>query len=108
MYKPFAATALISILCTVAVFAGAEWFPKWTDRNLFTIIGILYLGSFMALVILSIRDYKLIYVKKHLIANILLIILSTPVTLISEVLLKDYYRAGLNEVIKIIKNIYSH
>lgn len=97
MYRPFFITAIISFFFAISFRAGFCYFRDFTDDWLLTLIGYYYVFSLLIIAGLSLRDFKIIYSKKTVLINIILILISTPVTLVSVMIIKMPVTTFLSE-----------
>lgn len=82
LYRPFKITAFLSVIGSISFFIGLRVNNYFSDIMLAPFLLLVYFGIILAIIILSIRDYKKIYAPRVVAKNLILVVVSTPLPLI--------------------------
>ena len=88
MYKTFRLFAILSTGLSILFVIGMRYqIEVLLSSTFYSLSGVYFLITFVALLILLLRDYKIIFIKSHALINTLLYLLTTPLPLLLALLL---------------------
>ena len=97
MYKTFRLFAILSTSLSILFVIGMRYqIEVLLSSTFYSLSGVYFLITFVALLILLLRDHKLIFIKTHAFKNTLLYLLTTPLPLLLALVLPHYLKQNNN------------